>query len=80
MSEWQPIETAPKDGTRVIVYEPHGVHSRAGRRKVCSCDKVTESYWHQPGNPAVEGFWTSPMGQVRFKPTHWQPLPAPPES
>ncbi len=78
MSEWMPIETAPRDGTRVIVFSPYGVHSRAGYQGDCRCQHVCESYWHQPGNPQVEGFWTSPMGQARFRPTHWQPLPAPP--
>ncbi len=66
MSEWQPIETAPKDGSIVILGCAH-----PGFRPVAVCwaqDKVR---------------WEWPMSNGRplkhYDPTHWQPLPAPPE-
>ena len=61
---WQPIETAPKDGTRIAVCGAAGnvwfdvrweKRSRAGER------------------------WTSFLGPVQFDPTHWMPLPKAPE-
>ena len=63
---WQPIETAPRDGTRVLTYSPTAA-SRWWR--------VTILRWHQPANPEAKGFWT---GERKVQPTHWQPLPAPP--
>jgi hypothetical protein len=60
---WQPIETAPKDGTRVILY-------RAGR-KVCLGEYVPRDWgW------MLEG-WKNSNGNF-FEPSHWQPLPEAP--
>lgn len=64
MSDWQPIETAPKDGTRVLVhvppYGPFTAHNRF------HSFLEARDRWHVAGllNDA--------------QPTHWQPLPAPP--
>jgi hypothetical protein len=76
MSEWQPIETAPKDGTKVLVYSEHdrdevGLHIAA---YCMSGERLPrEAMWrvawdHTPldGNPFAE-------------PTHWQPLPPEPQ-
>ncbi len=63
MSEWQPIETAPKDGTRVMLF-------RAGR-KICLGGYVTPSW-----ALTLEG-WKNSHGNF-FEPTHWMPLPLPP--
>jgi hypothetical protein len=62
MSQWQPIETASKDGTRVLVYNPS--------------DRWVVTAWHD------EKGWTAcdSMGGRRINPTHWMPLPAPPEA
>lgn len=69
MSEWQPIETAPKDGTVVIIL--HG-----NLMAIAFAD------------PENEGVWTLDDGhdyrpacrRELTKPTHWMPLPSPPET
>ncbi len=80
MSEWQPIETAPKDGTDVLVY-----FGTMGVRQVSWCaphwaEHDEKDYWswcvddnkHSPY--ALRGYSdTGPRA-----PTHWMPLPAPP--
>lgn len=63
---WRPIETAPRDGTKVLLYH-HGYKSAFYRRD------------HEPRvwvDVFREGNWynTAPSAQ----PTHWRPLPAPP--
>jgi hypothetical protein len=80
MREWQPIETAPKDGTRILVYEPSG-----GLDEVFAC--VWGVYWPGPRN-VPEYAARRANGWVEFdgmddrqtvdEPTHWMPLPVPP--
>ena len=65
---WQPIETAPKDGTEVIVY---GI--RLGDWG------YTEDKPDWTGARYINGHWTETKPTPRycngFKPTHWLPLP-----
>lgn len=65
--EWQPIETAPKDRTMFVV---RGFNVEV--RKDYHYDTDPYCVW-----ATGDGFerWPHP-----FKPTHWMPLPAPPES
>ena len=76
MSNWQPIESAPKDGTPVLV---------------CRCDYNTrdEFGWkgrapftayfgnYHPNSPG-KGEWRDDSGHKRPHITHWMPLPDPP--
>lgn len=82
MSEWQPIETAPKDETRVLLSTPWG---------------VVIGYWHEGGPQSDCGRaiqypgWESEGGETQpghnmggdlckdqqCPPTHWMPLPEP---
>lgn len=67
---WQPIETAPKDGSRFLGWP---CHFDDGTRAA-----VTRWYEH----PSVSG-WITPeldCGDYEFSPTHWMPLPDPPTS
>lgn len=72
MSEWQPIETAPKDGSPILTF--------SGERCGCCPPKtagIGHAYWDEGG------FWSSgriPGGKLALKhrPTHWMPLPSPP--
>ena len=72
MSKWQPIETAPKDGTRVLLTEEWGVV--IGRW----CEEAQLGLCEEgPGWQVFEcdDCWYSVAAE---NPTHWMPLPAPP--
>lgn len=75
--DWQPIETAPTDGTRILLYRP--LAAKTG-------DDVIDI---KQGVDWDNGCWpaTVPPGmdETNFtdgmcKATHWMPLPAPPDS
>ena len=60
---WQTIETAPSDGDYILV---------SGTSVLCSDDKyVCEAYG------GINGFYGS-QGKLPNQPTHWMPLPEPP--
>jgi hypothetical protein len=60
MSEWQPIETAPKDGTEFLAFQPGW--------------ELDFAWWDQ-----ARGMWMDRHGDQTV-PTHWIPLPPPPEA
>lgn len=60
--EWQPIETAPDNGIRVLVFVP--AFEGEPRVMEARCDMGD---WGDP----VYGEWNC-------VPTHWMPLPSPP--
>lgn len=66
MSKWQPIETAPKDGRRIII----------GYDDVVAIVKWEGSGWCEND---YDNLWHGP-DMFFGGPTHWQPLPPPPES
>jgi hypothetical protein len=77
MGEWQPIETAPKDGTKLLmsVFFPGDT--------ICEpFTEVTIGYWdHGNALDDPESIWhREPDWDVPTigDPTHWMPLPAPP--
>jgi hypothetical protein len=71
MTDWQPIETAPKDGTDILVTRRDG----------------DGSDWYAVAQWWVERwvFLYGDSKQIRdpvflcFQPTHWRPLPDPPK-
>jgi hypothetical protein len=75
VNDWQPIETAPKDGSAIVIYCP--------RRGVCApahwddCKYATKPrpYWRHFG----EYLWGVAETR-RDQPTHWMPIPAHPEA
>lgn len=71
MAEWRPVSTAPKDGSNVLL---------------CVAGHVTVGGWLTRADQGVddddprivpEGWWT--LDCYDKEPTHWMPLPAPPE-
>lgn len=69
---WQPIETAPKDGTEILAYYPSCQNE--------PCIRVV-SWWggyecETCGARALEGWGgDKPYDFGRWQPTHWMPLP-----
>ena len=74
---WKPIETAPKDGSEVLLL----VERRAGIP-----GKMLVGHYMPGGHciedhPAIDQgwyFWNGCMFDRASKPTHWKPLPSAP--
>jgi hypothetical protein len=78
--KWQPIATAPKDGTlvRVRFYRPNVFESADGNHQDWECNAIYDAS-DQP--PLTASPWQNENGQGFFwTPTHWMPLPAPPSN
>jgi len=84
MTDWQPIETAPKDGSWVLITSYNTANWSDG---------VDRSYWQTQTAHFINGHWVtesypdSHYGYMEVEylttyadgPTHWMPLPAPPK-
>ena len=81
--KWWPIETAPKDGTHIIAWSPHYKPHVAvvyGRQfgPFTRYEKAEGSDLYRQVRDGAWVCWDG--GPVScWKPTHWMPLPAPPE-
>lgn len=72
--QWQPIETAPKDGTSVRLLSERGNDvgywcDYSGREPAAKDPESGE---------VLHGEWSTELGNG--EPTHWMPLPAPPNT
>lgn len=82
MADWQSIETAPKDGTDVFVFRAD--------RWLCPVPAYfvgPEYLEREYGDPEyMEAGWYPSfkflfdLPEVTMEPTHWQPLPEPPQA
>lgn len=68
---WQPIATAPKDGTRILAYA-------AGREFEVGLVVWRPETYQRPPYHTVPGHWVL-YGMI-WEPTKWMPLPTPPLS
>ncbi|HHA2482861.1 TPA: DUF551 domain-containing protein [Stenotrophomonas maltophilia] len=80
-SQWQPIESAPKDGSMFLCWVSA---VRFGTRDDGSlaeedCSEADFGYWMKVRDGGVFHNLQGEMGDQSTI-THWQPLPAPPEA
>jgi hypothetical protein len=62
---WQPIETAPKDGTQIIGFCPSAYQGKGGQFMLIFA----------PSEARPEGRWCFPGNTYGgMRPTHWMPL------
>lgn len=81
--KWQPIETAPKDGTWIVVVGPifhregEGDGTWRGMPRACVSRYFDESNYRD--SPAYVPGWcyNTPGYSSTIEPTHWMPLPDP---
>ena len=92
--KWEPIETAPMDGTLVLLCWPEGFipdgyyGSEEWPEKINRCiGKWLDG--HRGGNwvvPLIDAYWGVPsdpscdLDFIEVDPTHWVPLPDPPDA
>jgi len=67
--EWQPIATAPKDGTFFLGYWPE-------KRRLEAC--ILPTYWDEHTSDGPR--FVDVDDNCFENPTHWMPLPAKPEA
>ena len=74
LGAWLPIETAPKDGTKILVFCPRLGACGPATWDTCQYAKKPRTFWTHWGERI--------FGTTRVRddqPTHWMPLPAPPQ-
>jgi len=72
--QWQPIDTAPKDGTNVLLFCTTAVMPKTDIYLLCGGEPF-ESFevgWWNDDTSEWETVYCAP-------PTHWMPLPAKPQ-
>lgn len=67
--KWQPIETAPRDGTPALFFQKGNPTAIVGRARA---DEMRVD--HKPRHTKM--FWRE-LPEARY--THWMPLPEPPK-
>lgn len=71
--EWQPIETSPKDGTKILLYGKYGwmIYEKSKVTKT----GILVGYFDDEQWVTVTD---NPYEDI-MHPTHWMPLPPPPK-
>ena len=65
---WQPIETAPKDGTKIDLWDA-----------AYGC-RVVNAKWDNHYSTGDKSWGRNSVdGPFCYEPTHWMPIPQPPE-
>lgn len=84
MSEWMPIETAPKDGTHILAYwpqHPYGEDDNLDESKVVGGTQCVTFFsgggWCEPDYLEAVGAYYFDDHAYAAQPTYWMPLPPP---
>lgn len=70
---WLPIDTAPKDGTWILVCRRGELYCENGFTPLVAMFGI-----YHP-NAKGDGCWRDTNRHKTYEPTHWMPLPSPPK-
>lgn len=81
VTDWRPIETAPRDGRAILVHRNIWPGTSTGFSEECNGHNTYVAEWW--ADEAGAGCWICYMDRVidprcPVDPTHWRPLPPPP--
>lgn len=76
MSDWRPIETAPRDATSILLFQRSHVDKPVYEAWWAQDYEGGPGYWMTPIGPAGRGYTILANGPNA--PSHWMPLPSPP--
>lgn len=79
MNTWQPIDTAPKDGTDILLCKAIDADGKPIDADAFGLFVQRASWWSDEDG----GAWVVYCSMVQepilfFRPTHWMPIPPPP--
>jgi len=79
---WQPIETAPKDGTQIMLTNGKDVAQGWWEHQEPYIREQRDTEGHYIDQQEHDGFdgWLDCEGGMQPDPTHWMPLPAAPST
>lgn len=87
MTDWKPIETAPRDGSEVLLFEPGmdaaywmAMETEGFTFPANSGRVVGRFYDNNWVSHAAEAGWDGSVEPAPLRPTHWMPLPSPPDA
>ena len=82
MSDWRPIETAPRDGTAFLAYGVHNTSPPDAQRGVKPGDHwwaiILFDVWRKRSDGGDCWVFSKDGKYTWSEPTHWMPLPEPP--
>ncbi len=76
--DWQPIETAPRDGEPVLIWKPD--ERRVGEYMMAAYWDDSQNGFVPVGGVHKQGYFSTLQGRDQGYPTHWMPLPTAPAS
>lgn len=75
--DWRPIETAPKDGTTILICGGTCMYDASTSETWDAHPSATTANWDNYREMFWSGYGSEYDGKFWHRPTHWMPMPQP---